>query len=54
MPFLSVSLQLTSPVVNAWRVLDGELEQVDLFSMSSVPALKLDTSLPNSNHEVSP
>ncbi|XP_071513696.1 eukaryotic translation initiation factor 2-alpha kinase-like [Panulirus ornatus] len=40
--------KLTSPVVNAWRILDGELEQVDLFSMNSVPALSPDTNLPNS------
>ena len=45
--FLSLSLihhpcQLTSPVVNAWRVMKDELEEVDLFSTSSIPALSPD------------
>ncbi|XP_042238217.1 eukaryotic translation initiation factor 2-alpha kinase-like isoform X2 [Homarus americanus] len=43
--------KLTSPVVNAWRVLEGELEQVDLFSTSSVPALNPDTGLPDTQRE---
>lgn len=37
--------KLTSPVVSAWRVLEGELEEVDLFSTSSIPALNPDQGI---------
>ena len=42
--------QLTSPVVNAWKVINGELEQIDLFSTNSVPALAPENSLPDSQY----
>ncbi|KAG0729801.1 Eukaryotic translation initiation factor 2-alpha kinase [Chionoecetes opilio] len=34
--------KLTSPVVNAWRVLKDELQEVDLFSTATIPALAPD------------
>ncbi|XP_045123041.1 eukaryotic translation initiation factor 2-alpha kinase 3-like isoform X2 [Portunus trituberculatus] len=40
--------KLTSPVVSAWRVLQGKLEEVDLFSTSSIPALSPDKNTPGS------
>ncbi|XP_053629408.2 eukaryotic translation initiation factor 2-alpha kinase 3 isoform X2 [Cherax quadricarinatus] len=43
--------KLTSPVVNAWKMLDGELESVDLFSTSSVPALNPNTGYPDAQHK---
>ncbi|XP_064118578.1 eukaryotic translation initiation factor 2-alpha kinase 3-like [Macrobrachium nipponense] len=42
--------KLTSPVVNAWKVVNGELEQIDLFSTNSVPALTPDNGLPDSHY----
>ncbi|CAL4232530.1 unnamed protein product, partial [Meganyctiphanes norvegica] len=35
--------KLPSALVNAWSVNDGELEEVDLFSGSSVPALSIES-----------
>ncbi|XP_045613966.2 eukaryotic translation initiation factor 2-alpha kinase [Procambarus clarkii] len=44
--------KLASPVVNAWRILDGELEPVDLFSTSTVPALNPNTDYSGAQHEI--
>lgn len=46
--------QLSSPVVNAWRIKGSDIQQIDLFSTNSVPALCPETGQPyEENTEVS-
>lgn len=50
----SYLFQLASPVVSAWRIQGSEIQQIDLFSTSSVPALCPESGQPyGENVEVS-